>query len=372
MGNGTTATYGYDDANRLLSLAHKKGQNSLDSLGYGYNVLNDRTNRSETVNSVTTNDTYGYDPIDQVTQVKYNYNATTNTQDRLVNYSYDPAGNRSSVTDNGAPTTYTPNVLNQYTAVGSLHPTYDNNGNLTGQGQWTYTYDALNRMTSAFKNGTTVNFAYDARNRCVSRTINGTITFFYYDGWSLIEEQNASSALLARYVNGAAIDEMIAAVSSGVTTYYHQDALGSTVALSTTTGAVGERYSYDIYGAPTIKAPNGTTRSTSSYGNRFLFTGREYIQQALLYDYRNRMYSPTFGRFLQTDPLEFEAKDGNLVRYVRNQPTGLSDPFGLDYLCTVVAAVNKDPNCKDCPKCPKNNRGSRLSQRKRHRAPSCS
>ena len=125
--------------------------------------------------------------------MKYNFKSGTNTQDRLVNYIYDPAGNRQSLTDNSIVTNYTPNALNQYTAVGALLPIHDTNGNLTAQGVWTYTYDALNRMTSAHKNNSTVTFAYDARNRCVSRTVNNVVTFFYYDGWSLIEEQTSGS-----------------------------------------------------------------------------------------------------------------------------------------------------------------------------------
>ena len=48
-----------------------------------------------------------------------------------------------------------------------------------------------------------------------------------------------------------------------------------------------------------------------------------------LYDYRNRTYSPTLGRFLQTDPIRFEAGDVNLYRYVFNNPVNWVDPLGL-------------------------------------------
>ena len=172
----------------------KKNANFLVSLGYVYNTLNDRISRTETISGIANVDAYDYDPIDQIKEVKYNFNSGTNTQDRLVNYVYDPAGNRQSLTDNGAVTNYSANDLNQYTAAGTLTPIHDLNGNLTGQGVWTYTYDAMNRMTAAQRQGTTVTFAYDPRNRCVKRTINNAVTFFYYDGWSLIEEQNVSGA----------------------------------------------------------------------------------------------------------------------------------------------------------------------------------
>jgi RHS repeat-associated protein len=44
---------------------------------------------------------------------------------------------------------------------------------------------------------------------------------------------------------------------------------------------------------------------------------------------RNRVYSAELGRFLQTDPIRFSAGDGNLYRYVGNNPINLIDPFGL-------------------------------------------
>jgi RHS repeat-associated protein len=64
------------------------------------------------------------------------------------------------------------------------------------------------------------------------------------------------------------------------------------------------------------------------YANRFLYTGREFLKEAKLYDYRNRVYSAELGRFLQTDPIRFDAGDGNLYRYVFNLPILLNDPTG--------------------------------------------
>jgi RHS repeat-associated protein len=69
--------------------------------------------------------------------------------------------------------------------------------------------------------------------------------------------------------------------------------------------------------------------SADPYANRFLYTGREFLKEANLYDYRNRVYSAELGRFLQTDPIRFEAGDGNLYRYVRNAATRFVDPNGL-------------------------------------------
>jgi RHS repeat-associated protein len=53
-------------------------------------------------------------------------------------------------------------------------------------------------------------------------------------------------------------------------------------------------------------------------GNRFLYTGREWIAEAGLYDYRNRVYSAELGRFLQADPIRFAGGDINMHRHCNN------------------------------------------------------
>jgi RHS repeat-associated protein len=109
--------------------------------------------------------------------------------------------------------------------------------------------------------------------------------------------------------------------------------LGSTIALTDETGAVVESYQYDAFGAVSIDDASNSALSASPRENRFLFTGREWIGEIGLYDYRNRVYSPELGRFLQTDPIRFEAGDVNLYRYVGNRASISSDPLGLEEKC---------------------------------------
>src|SRR5256885_12795832 len=96
-----------------------------------------------------------------------------------------------------------------------------------------------------------------------------------------------------------------------------------------------ERYRYDAFGKPTITDwwgnphVDGNNQPRSWYGNRFMFTGREYLQELGIYDYRHRYYHPLLGRFLQTDPTGFDAGDMNLFRYCDDDPVDRSDPTGL-------------------------------------------
>ena len=68
---------------------------------------------------------------------------------------------------------------------------------------------------------------------------------------------------------------------------------------------------------------------SSNYGNRFMYTGREFFAEMGIYDYRHRFYHPSLGRFLQTDPTGFDAGDMNLFRYCGDDPVDRTDPTGL-------------------------------------------
>jgi len=160
------------------------------------------------------------------------------------------------------------------------------------------------------------------------RTANGVTLNLTYNGWNLIEESDATGALQQVYVHGARVDELLTKISGTSAVYFHADGLGSTVALTDETGSVVESFTYDAFGAATIRNASGVAIQTSGYQNRFMFTGREWLSDAGIYDYRSRVYSPTLGRFLQTDPIRFSAGDVNIYRYCGNNPTNLTDPLG--------------------------------------------
>ena len=62
--------------------------------------------------------------------------------------------------------------------------------------------------------------------------------------------------------------------------------------------------------------------------NPYYFTGRRYDEETGLYYYRARYYSPSIGRFLQTDPIGYRGGI-NLYAYVGNNSTSYVDPMGL-------------------------------------------
>jgi RHS repeat-associated protein len=123
-------------------------------------------------------------------------------------------------------------------------------------------------------------------------------------------------------------------VTTGQVAYHHYDARGHAILLTNSSGGIMEQYEYDAFGQPYFFNSTGGALTVngqpgSPHGNRFLFTGREYLSELKLYDYRNRMYQPELGRFLQPDPKHFAAGDYNLYRYCHNDPVNRADPLGL-------------------------------------------
>ena len=69
------------------------------------------------------------------------------------------------------------------------------------------------------------------------------------------------------------------------------DHQGSIVASAGANGATTIN-AYDEYGFP-----------ASTNTGRFQYTGQQWIAEMGMYYYRARIYSPTLGRFMQTDPI---------------------------------------------------------------------
>ncbi len=274
--------------------------------------------------AVGSSQTYGYDPLSQLQSV---------TGAQTHGYQYDPVGNRQLADG----TSYTPNTLNQYSQVGSTSYAYDPNGNLTTNGMNTYAYDAENHLISAAGSFGTASYIYDAFGRRIAKTVNGTTTHYTWDGDQLLEERNAAGTQLAEYVNGPGIDEPLRMQRGTTKTYFLADGLGSITHLTNKDGQVIEQYTYDPYGKPSIFDGAGNPLMTSAFGNRYLFTGREYDQETSLYHYRARTYNALLGRFHQRDPLYalliatpfFRGVLANPYLYVSNNPSNWIDPLGL-------------------------------------------
>ncbi len=344
--NGVHTFYYFDGGGRLGTLGHtyndtSSAANLRDWRDYGYDAQS-RVNWFFK-HQDGRGDRYAYGVDDQlgfVNQEAYGTNTTSPSGDlRQTNQSYDAAGNRtvSDNTQTGHIDYTNTDILNRYRTLNGASVGYDANSNLTYEplSGSTYVYDADNRLVRAIcpPTGTDRAFGYDALGRCVWRQDNGGAkSYLLYDGANLVEDRVGGYAnRTKRYVHGAGADNLLLTLdANGAGLYHHQDLNGNVVAPTDSSSAVVERYHYDPFGRPLVCDGAGTENrgDASLYGNRFLFTGREWMAALKLYDYRARAYLPSLGRFLQADPIGF-AGGNHLYRYCANNPVNGSDPSGL-------------------------------------------
>jgi len=312
----TQIVYGYDDADRLSSLTR-----GTSSVAIGYDEADRRT-------SIALPDgiaeQYGYDNASELTAITYKLGAATLGD---LNYGYDFAGKRNAVWGSYArtglstavtsATTY--NAANQLTKWANHATANDLNGSLTNDSLGTtYTWNNRGQLASTSKTGTSVGYAYDAFGRRKSETVNGgSATSFLYDGPNVVQEQSASSANL---FTGLGIDETFSRTIGSDQKTLLRDALGSTLALADSGGAVTTSYTYEPFGKATSSGATST--------NTFQYTGREADANGLL-AMRARYYSSVVQRFLSEDPIGLAGRGPNFYLYVLDSPTNFVDPWGL-------------------------------------------
>ena len=200
---------------------------------------------------------------------------------------------------------------------------YDDNGNQTGRGSDSFTYDHDNRLTQAVIGGNTSTYAYNGDGLRASRTAGGVTANYVWDvaaGLPTILQETAAGHT-TYYVYGL---DLIASVQGSTATYFLTDGLGSTTGLANGGGTVTDTYRYDAFGA--------IRTSTGSSTQPFRFTGEQLDSQTGMYYLRARYYDPALGRFITQDPWPgsaFSPLTLSPYAYVLNSPMNWIDPWGL-------------------------------------------
>jgi RHS repeat-associated protein len=147
-----------------------------------------------------------------------------------------------------------------------------------------------------------------------------SVVRFLYDGDRLAGEYDAFGSVLRGYVHGTGPDEPLVWYEVGVGNwrrYLHADHQGSIIAIADQDGNPIAINAYDAWGIP-----------NSGNLGRFGYTGQAWLPELGMWYYKARIYSPTLGRFLQTDPVGYVGGI-NIYSYADDDPINSEDPNGL-------------------------------------------
>ena len=308
--NGALTAFGYDAAGRLASIVTTAASGVIAE-----SYTRDAAGRV----TADTQGSFAYDDAGRLVT----WTAPTGP---VTTYTYDAASNLTGVSVDGSSTASL--AIDAADRITSSGFTYDAAGNLTSDGTRTFAYDAACRLvsvTDAATGATIATYTYDAMNRRTSATEGSATVFFHYDGASsrVIAETDSAGATLASYTYDSA-GVLFSMSRGGATYFYHLNARGDVVAMSDSTGAVVNTYAYDPWG--TLLSADETV------ANPYRYASYRYDAATGLYYCWNRYYAPELARFLTRDIYPGELSDPvtmNPYLYCGGDPVNTVDPSGM-------------------------------------------
>ena len=238
----------------------------------------------------------------------------------------------------------------------SVTPIHDNDGNLTFDGLWNYTWDATNRLIRIERNAALVTagapylrieYDYDSQGRRIrsstfttnAATTPSKQTLFIFHGWKCVAELDAldGNQAIRKYTWGLDLagdpgdfsTGNIGAIlwlvdSASNKTHVHlYDRNGNVSGLvDSTTRKKSATYDYDAFGQLVV-----------SYGeyaknNPFTYSTKHTDFDSGLCYYGYRWYSPNHGRWTSRDPIG-ESGGMNMYGFVGSDGVNWIDIFGL-------------------------------------------
>ena len=277
-------------------------------------------------------------------------------------WTYDDAGNITSCKEyayinNWEDVTGTPTKTNTYTygdsawcdlltAYNGVTWQYDQIGNLTSDGTWTYTWQNGRELASMSNGSTTWNYTYDANGMRTGRTpSNGTAYTYVYNGSQLSRMTYGSNTLIFAY---DASGSPMTVTYAGSTFYYVTNLQGDVIAILNSAGVSVVQYTYDAWGK--VLTTTGTMAPTLGLINPLRYRGYVYDRETGLYYLQSRYYNPEIGRFISADK-HISTGQGilgnNMFAYCGNNPVRNADETGLawydtlwDWFNTIAGIVN--------------------------------
>lgn len=230
-----------------------------------------------------------------------------------ISYNYQSGNQRLADISDGSTTNYT----------------YDANGNTTGIGGNSFTYNNANRLNQATVGTLTTDYTYNALGqRTLKTNTNETVLYVYDLNGLLIAEYDASAVLQKEYLYLGS--EPLAQVdSTGNLYYYLNDHLGTPQKLMNQSQAVVWSASYTPFGEAAVN--EDVDGDSALVSNNIRFPGQYYDSESGLHYNYFRYYDPATGRYITSDPIGLDGGI-NTYGYVGGNPISRTDPRGLDFI----------------------------------------
>jgi RHS repeat-associated protein len=362
LGNGVTETTTYDLLGRVDTLAASSpAAPAILGLDYGYDETGNTISRADGV--LGTTETFAYDKVNRLG--RWIFAGAAGTWN--LRYPYDDNGNlRGRVVEQGPGTsvgfTYGepghsagPHAITS-SSFGSYF--YDPAGqqiSAPGRPLLAYTMKGLPSLVQR-DDGSQVRFTYDPLGRRVRKADSSGSTTAYAGGhYEHRETTSVSEEIFNLVADGRKVAELsrVGGSATPVISYFHEDRLGSVVAITTAAGAIKDRpggggpdrRAYDPFGRRYAPAVSPLADDLGVSPSRTGFAALEEDRDIGLVDMNARLYDARVGRFISPDPIVgnlFDGQSFNRYSYVNNNPATLTDPTGLAP-CDVGTACPEPP-----------------------------
>lgn len=198
FGNGTEYSAAKTVRNLTHNFSYLNGSTTALSHEIGYDPDGNITGVTDLVGTGQRSRAFSYDLLNRLTGASSDGLGFNDT------YTYDPLNNLSRVTSNGVANDYAydgSNRLNGVSSAGVPISTfvYDNRGNVVSKNSVPYVFDGADRLTSITG---LEDYLYDASGRRVKKSVpNGATTYYAYSSTgSLMWEYDPASETATRYV----------------------------------------------------------------------------------------------------------------------------------------------------------------------------
>jgi RHS repeat-associated protein len=326
VGAGATAgvlrTLTRDAAGRITGYTHTNSGNAVASL----------------------NQTFGYDNLNRLASGTL---ASTTTA-----YSYDETGNRTSKTIGG--TTYTNTIAatsNRMTQAADVTGTvtigHDAAGNVTGDGNSTFTYSDRGRMATASNASGTVTYTFNGLEQRASKTgptglvPTGAAYYVYDEAGQLLGEYDANGVPLyeTAYLGSMPVGVMKqsgTAAGNDIALVLHNayaDQIATVRVITKQDHTIVWRWdAAEAFGAT---GPEQNPNALGAFVYNPRFPGQVFDQETGLFQNWHREYNARWGRYAQSDPIGL-AGGINTFAYVGGNPLSSIDPSGLSPLALLL------------------------------------